>query len=95
MSGAFPRSQGQQKSAQWTYSKSEDPVLNTPAGAWQGQVDYVVTDNTAFGVWAGREGQRWTVQGRVDGFQGVMRDGWRVRVKRGTQLSVYGRAEGR
>ena len=95
MSGAFPRLRGQAIGSQWTYSKSEDPVLNTPAGAWQGQVDYVVTDNTAFGSWTEREDQRWTVQGRVNGLQGVMRDGWRVKAKRGTQLSVYGRAGGR
>lgn len=92
-SGAFPEPPAPPNETRWTYSKSEAPVLNTPAGAWQSEVDYVVTDNAAFEGWTGSEGQKWQVAGRVEGFEGIRRKGMGVEVRRGTRLTVYGRTE--
>ncbi|BEI83850.1 hypothetical protein CcaverHIS002_0404540 [Cutaneotrichosporon cavernicola] len=39
-SAAFPPPQD----VQWTYSKSEDPALQTPQGAWLGDLEAVVTE---------------------------------------------------
>lgn len=81
----------------WKYSKSEDPALSTPEGAWISEVDYVVTDDWGlYESWKGDEGEGWQVIGSVDGLNGVGRGGkWGVEVRWGRKVAILGRRKGR
>ncbi|BEJ14670.1 hypothetical protein CspHIS471_0404370 [Cutaneotrichosporon sp. HIS471] len=67
-SAAFPPPQD----VQWTYSKSEDPALQTPQGAWLGDLEAVVTERWREFSEAEIDGHRmWALIGGCDGFDGV------------------------
>jgi alpha-1,6-mannosyltransferase len=70
---------------QWTYSKSEDPALQTPQGAWLGDVEAVVTERWREFADAEIDGHRmWALIGACDGFDGVQigKEGLQVRSSR-------------
>ncbi|GMK58663.1 hypothetical protein CspeluHIS016_0601050 [Cutaneotrichosporon spelunceum] len=67
-SSAFPAPQ----EVQWVYSKSEDPVLQTPQGAWLADIEAVVTDRWREYAESEIDGHKmWSILGGCDGYDGV------------------------
>jgi len=64
---AFPR----QAEPAWIYSKDEDPKLLDPQGAWEADIDYVVTADWDKFVGS----QKWKQVAAVEAFSGVRRGG--------------------
>ncbi|CAK9787343.1 hypothetical protein CC85DRAFT_327138 [Cutaneotrichosporon oleaginosum] len=57
---------------QWVYSKSEEPSLQTPQGAWLADLDAVVTERWREFAGAEIDGHKmWALIGACDGFDGV------------------------
>ena len=77
----------------WVYSKSEDPDLATPGGAWDAGVDYLVTEAwAAYEAWRGDGGERWKLEQVVDGLEGVRRGGkWGIEVAWGRKIGILRR----
>lgn len=85
---AFPA-----QDAKWVYSKSENPALQTPQGAWLGDIDVVVTPYWRDFVEAEIDGHKmWQVVGDADGFDGVKFGGkWGVEVRTSRKIGVLRR----
>jgi hypothetical protein len=89
--------------SQWTYSKDEDEVLLTAAGATGASFDYVVlsTDEAvAFlrdagaGPGEGVTDTDWFVERQITGFDGISRAGWRPALRWADKVSILGRRRG-
>ena len=77
----------------WTYSKSEDPALQTPDGALDAGLDYVVLDAGMVHDWT--SSGDWTVMGSVDGFGGWRRrEKWNIDLEREAKVYLVGRSTG-
>lgn len=78
---------------QWVYSKSEEPVLQTPQGAWLADIDVVVTPYWRDFVEAEIDGHRmWRVVGDCDGFDAVKFGGkWGVEVRTSRKIAILQR----
>lgn len=91
----------------WRYSKSEDPILLTPHGAWNGNFDYLVVESIeaaryldaesledkADGLGSDGREIKWDVVAGIEAFDGVSRSGrFGIELKRDRKIVVLGRS---
>ena len=80
---------------EWKYSKSEDPLLQTPWGTWASKIDYIVTDDRGFTEWRKTDGEGWAEVGSVAGIAGWSRGGkYGIRLGWDKKIIVLGRSNG-
>lgn len=88
-SPAFPSVDGKG----WVYSKSEEAELQTPQGAWLGDVDVVVTPYWREFIEAEIDGHRmWRMAAECEGYDGVALGGkYGVQVRTSRKIGVLRR----